>query len=93
MCFSVLAIQALDVLIFLFLFWLIPFKVARLAVNRLTGISFRPVDILLRELPGTVTGLAIGALGIYLFNSRFEEFAVKQSRAASQRVLELVGID
>lgn len=57
------------------LFWLVPLTLAKQAVKRFGGRAARPIDMLLKELPGIVSGMAITALGVFLLGVSFEDFA------------------
>lgn len=84
----------LDLLALGLIFWLIPLKVSKLFSNRLIGqVGSRPMKALVRELPGTVNGLAIGAFAVYAFGASFEDFAVSTARAAGDQGMKILGID
>ena len=77
----------------LFLFWWLPLALARYAVRRFSGRTSRPVDALMKEVPGMISGLAIGALGVFIVGVSFEDFAVRHARNLGMKGLELVGVD
>ena len=82
-----------DVLALGLIFWAFPFTLAKFVAGRASDSTFRPLKALMKDLPGTVNGLAIGAFALYAFGASFEDFAVSTARAAGNEGMKLVGID
>ena len=90
---TAIMLKFIDVTCLVLLFWAVPFTLAKMAARRFAGSTVRPVNALLKEIPGTVNGLVLGALAVYLLGVSFEDFAVNKTRAVSDKMMEIAGLD
>ena len=75
------------------LFWFVPTVIAKVMRRKIAGDRDGYISVMLRHLPGAVTGAFVAVLAFYLFGMSYEEFAARTARGVGDRALAYFEVD
>ena len=75
------------------LFWLVPTVIAKVMRRKIAGDREGYISVVLKHLPGAVTGAFVAVLAFYLFGMSYEEFAARTARGVGDRALAYFQVD